>query len=203
MSAFSLPHTARAKCGDHLALIATGMASHEHLATFGIGDGEARLAILMRRAARHPRATGFAPPRALAIISAFMAHLAIVRRGGRDGVIVAANFSCPCPFGENAEEAGDIERDLPGVLIGEVAPEARLPDLPGPGGLQADMIVVRSVRWFHRRPHGRLLAVPCSGLRPRIPTDDAGPHGICILSVPIAGIANRRRLSAALRPRGS
>jgi hypothetical protein len=82
-----------------------------------------------------------------------MAHLAVVRRGG---VIGGGEVFHPRPLGENAEEAGDIVRDLLGVLLGEVATVARLPDLPGP----VEMIFVRCVRWFHRRPHGRLFAAP-------------------------------------------
>jgi hypothetical protein len=37
--ALGIPHPARSKGGDDLALIATGMAAHEHLAVFGIRDG--------------------------------------------------------------------------------------------------------------------------------------------------------------------
>jgi hypothetical protein len=55
------------------------------------------------------------------------------------------------------EEAGDALGDLPGILAGQVTPEAWLPD----GARLVDQIVVCCVRWFHRRPHGRLRAVPC------------------------------------------
>jgi hypothetical protein len=64
LSAFGLPNAARAKRSDNSALIATGMAAREHLASFGVSDGQARLAILMPRAARHPRAR-FAPAESL------------------------------------------------------------------------------------------------------------------------------------------
>ena len=40
-----------------VSLIATGMAAHEDLATFGVSDRQARRAIVMRRAACHPAAT--------------------------------------------------------------------------------------------------------------------------------------------------
>ena len=56
-----LPKAARAKDGDHVALIATGMAAHEHLAIPARADRKARLAILMRRAARHPCCARAAP----------------------------------------------------------------------------------------------------------------------------------------------
>src|ERR1700730_19217522 len=95
----------------------------------------------------------FRPPRALAMVSVFMAHLAVVRRGG---VIGGGEGFHPRPLGENAEEAGDIVRDLLGVLVGEVATVARLPDLPGP----VEMIFGRCVLWFHRRPAGPLFASP-------------------------------------------
>lgn len=59
-----------------------------------------------------------------------MAHLAIVRLGGRGRVIGGGKPFGARPFGEHAEEAGGY-RDAPGgLLVGEVAPEARLPDLP-------------------------------------------------------------------------
>ena len=55
------PKSAVPKGGDHLALIASGMAAHEHLAAFAIGDRQARLAILVRRAACHPGGAHLAP----------------------------------------------------------------------------------------------------------------------------------------------
>ena len=156
-----LPKAASAKGGDHVALIAAGMAAHEHLAVFARTDRKARLAILMRRAARHPCRARAVPAEGLG--DGFSGHgaprLPSVRRCRRLG---RGHFFGPRPFGEHAEEAGDVVHDLAGVLVGEVAPETRLPDLPGAGDLLARVMVVCSVETFHRRPHGRLLAVPCS-----------------------------------------
>src|SRR5690606_526791 len=94
----------------------------------------------------------------------------------RGGVIGGGKSFGARPFGENAEEAGDVLHDLAGVLIGEVAPEARLPDFPCAGDLLACVIVVCSVETFHRRPHGRFPPLRAPGLRSRNPTDDAGPN---------------------------
>ena len=52
--------------------------------------------------------------------------------------------------------------DLPGVLGAEITTEARLPDLPGAPDQFIFQVVVCCVRCFHRRPHGRFLAAPCS-----------------------------------------
>src|SRR3954466_6191285 len=82
------------------------------------------------------------PPSALAMVSAVMAHLALVRLGGRGGVIGGGKPLGARPFGKHAEEAGNVVHDLAGVVVGEVAPEARLPNLPGPGDLLARVIVL-------------------------------------------------------------
>src|SRR6476646_8344778 len=89
------------------------------------------------------------PPSALAMVSAVMAHLALVRLCGRSGIIGGGKPFSSRPFGEHAEEAGDIVHYLTGVLVGEVAPNARLPDLPGAGDLLARVIVICSVVTFH------------------------------------------------------
>jgi hypothetical protein len=67
------------------------------------------------------------------------------------------NFS-KRPFVKDRKEAGDILGDLPSIFTAQVAPKGWLPQ---PNGL-VDQIVIRWVQWFHRRPHGRLVAVPCS-----------------------------------------
>ena len=59
------PKAALAKGGDHVALIASGMAAHEHLAVLARTDRKARLAILMRRAARHPCCARAVPAKGL------------------------------------------------------------------------------------------------------------------------------------------
>src|SRR4029077_4655906 len=122
----------------------------------------------------------------------------VIGGDGLAGVFRWRGYFRPRPLGEDREGAGGVISDLPGVLIGEVAPGARSPELAGP----ADQIVVGSVRWFHRRPHGRLLAVPCSWSPVSESHRWRWTYVIFILSVPIAGIANLRRVSAALRPRG-
>ena len=87
----------------------------------------------------------------------------------------AARRFGPRPFGEHAEEAGDIAHDLAGVLVGEVAPETRLPDLPGPGDLLAASLSFAASRCFIEDLTGgfRRSVLLASGLG--IPTDDAGP----------------------------
>src|SRR5215831_15490470 len=55
------PHATHSKGCDQVVLIASGMAAHEHLAVLGVGDRQARLAIVMRRAARHPAAARLSP----------------------------------------------------------------------------------------------------------------------------------------------
>ena len=62
----------------------------------------------------------------------------------------------PRPFGENGEEPDDVLSDLAGVLPAEIAPEAGSPNSES----SIDQVVIGCVRWFHRRPHGRLRAVP-------------------------------------------
>jgi hypothetical protein len=94
------------------------------------------------------------PVRTLAMPSAFMAHPAGTQRGRLSRVVRLNRHLGARPFGEDGEEAGDVLGYLPGVLAGQVTPEARLPDL----ARSVDQVVVR---WFHRRPHGQLLAVPC------------------------------------------
>src|SRR5580700_2867362 len=60
-AALAFPGTAPPKCGYHILLIASGMAADEHFAVAGIGDREARLAIVMRWTARHPCPAGSVP----------------------------------------------------------------------------------------------------------------------------------------------
>src|SRR5262249_31714979 len=54
------PHATHSKGCDQVVLIASGVAAHEHLAVLGVGDRQAGLAIVMRRAARHPAAAHLA-----------------------------------------------------------------------------------------------------------------------------------------------
>jgi hypothetical protein len=54
---------APAKDADHVALLATGMTAHEHFPPRT--DRKAQLAILMRRAARHPCCTVSVPAEGL------------------------------------------------------------------------------------------------------------------------------------------
>jgi hypothetical protein len=114
----------------------------------------------------------------MAMVSAVMSHLAIVRLGGRGGVIGSWKPFAARPFGEHAEEAADIVNDLAGVLVDEIAPNARLPDLPAVGDLLARIIVVCSV----------------------------DPKGFASSGVPLSGIARRSpalgRFSAAPRSQG-
>src|SRR5680860_1380238 len=61
------------------------------------------------------------PPRALAMVSAVMAHLLVIGGEGLAGVVRRRGHLGPRPLGEDGEEAGDVLGDLPGVVIGEVA----------------------------------------------------------------------------------
>ena len=68
--------------------------------------------------------------------SAFMAHFALIRAGGRS--IQGGELLISRPFGEECEEAGDVLGDLTGILAADVTPETRPPDLVCP----VDQIVV-------------------------------------------------------------
>ena len=83
----------------------------------------------------------------------------------------------------DAVELDCVER----VFVGEVAPNARLPDLPGPGDLLARVIVVCSVETFHRRPHGRVRrsVLLASGLG--IPPMTLDPKGFASSASPSQG----------------
>jgi hypothetical protein len=108
-----------------------------------------------QRAIQPPPA--FRPPRALAMVSAFRARLAISGLRGFASVVRRGRHLGPRPFGEDREKAGYVLRDLACVLGAQVTSEARLPD----GARPVDHVIVCSARWFHRRPHGRLRAGPC------------------------------------------
>jgi hypothetical protein len=71
-------------------------------------------------------------PRALAILSAFIRHLASLRGGGAGCVIRRNGHLGTRPFRENGEETGDVFDDLPGVLAGQITSDARSPDLARP-----------------------------------------------------------------------
>ncbi len=72
------------------------------------------------------------PPRALAMISAVMAHLAIIiRLAGFAGVVRRFGQFSPRPFGQDGKEASDVLDDLPGVLATKIAIMTRLPRLNG------------------------------------------------------------------------
>jgi len=101
------------------------------------------------------------PPSALAMVSAFMLCLRRLGNGGRTRIVGWNGPLGARPFGQHREEAGHVRRDLPGVLAAQLATEARPPDLTGAPD-QIIIEIVLGVRWFHRRPHGRLLAAPCS-----------------------------------------
>ena len=88
------------------------------------------------------------------MVSAVMAHLRYIGVCRHGGVVSRDQPRSPRPFGEDCEEAGYVLDYLPGVLIGKVALDARLPDLIR----LLDQVVACCVRWFHRRLHGRLVA---------------------------------------------
>jgi hypothetical protein len=95
------------------------------------------------------------------MVSAVMAHLALFRLGGRSGVIGGDKPFGSRPFGEQTEEIGNVVHDLVGVVVGEVAPEARLPDLPGAGDLlPASLSYAASRRFIEDLTGG--AAAPCS-----------------------------------------
>jgi hypothetical protein len=77
--------------------------------------------------------------RALAIVSAVIAHLLIIGGDGLAGVVRRRRHLDPRPLSEDGEEAGHVFAYLPGVLISEVAPDAGLPDLARP----VDQVVIR------------------------------------------------------------
>ena len=124
------------------------------------------------------------------MVSAFMAHLAVIRLRGRGGVIIGGGrpFSAR-PFGEHAEEASDIAHDLEGVLVGEIAPDARLPDLSTAGETACQR-------------HCRLRRRDGLGFPPMT----LDPKGFASSGVPVSGIADRShalgRFSGAPRFRG-
>ena len=181
------PKTALAKDDDHVPLIASGMAAHEHLAIYARADRKARHSILMRRAARHPCCARAVPPKRLR--DGLSGHATPRLLSMRRCRWRQRRFSRPAPIQRDSEEAGDVVHDLAGALVGEVAPDARLPHLPGANDLLARVIVVCSVETFHRRPHGRfrrsVLLAPGLG----IPPMTLDPKGFASSGVPISGIA--------------
>src|SRR5262249_54735960 len=95
----------------------------------------------------------------------------------------------PRPLGQNREETRDVRGDLANLFASEIATEAWLPDLAGAPDQLIFQIIVCRARWFHRRPHGRLRAVPCLwppvlGIPPTTPDLSEFTSG-----VPVAGIA--------------
>ena len=118
----------------------------------------------------------------------------------------AAGFSARDHSASTAEEACEVERDLAGVLVGEVTPEARLPDLPGSDDLLPDVVAVCGVEAFHRRPHGRFRRSVLLASDLGIPPMTLDPRVICIFRRPHH--RDRRSntallASAVLHPQGS
>ena len=86
------------------------------------------------------------------------------------------------------EEAGDVLGDLPGVLAAEITPEARLPDLRVRDPVDSDCRLLRAmVSPKTSRSASRRSVLLASGLG--IPPMTLDLDVICILGVPIAGIA--------------
>ncbi len=60
-----LPQSARPESRDNPSLVAARMAAHQHLAVAGVAGRQARHAIVMGRAARHPAAARLSPSEGL------------------------------------------------------------------------------------------------------------------------------------------
>jgi hypothetical protein len=116
---------------DDSLLAAAGMAAHQYLALADMQIEELglRSSCAGQRAAQPPPA--FRPPRALVVFSAFMERLLAVGGGGLAGSVRRGQRLGPRPLGEERKKAGDVLGDLPGVLAGQITPDARLPDLAG------------------------------------------------------------------------
>ncbi len=118
-----VPQTALDEGGDHVALVATGMAAHQHFGQFdpaliassgliGHGPGSAPSRLRARLVPAKGFGDGFSghgAPRHRSVLTC----AAQIIRGGE-------HFSAP-PFGQDAEEAGDRVEDLPRILVVEVA----------------------------------------------------------------------------------
>jgi len=185
------------------------MTAHRHLTVIARTDRKARGAVVMRRAAGHPCCPRTAPAECPG--NGFSGHGAPSHcstwQAGAASSLAATSLWAR-PFGEHAEEAGDIVNDLAGVIVGEIAPDARLPDLAAGG---------RCARPRHCRLQRRDVssktsrAVPparASGLRSRTPTDDAGPNvDLHLQASPSQGspvvLMSWARFSAAPRSQGS
>ena len=76
------------------------------------------------------------------MFSTVMTHLLVIGGAGLASVVRWRGHLGPRPFGEDGEEASQVIGDLAGVVIGEVAPDARFPNPAGP----VDQIVVGSVQ---------------------------------------------------------
>ena len=120
------------------------------------------------------------------MVSAFMTGLLLVGGGGLAGVVRRERHLGPRPLSEQCEEARDVRGDLPGVLGAQITTNARLPDL---AGAVDQRLSFATCDGFTEDLTGGSSPLRAPGLRSRNPTDDARPDVICILSVPIAGIA--------------
>jgi hypothetical protein len=81
-----------------------------------------------QRAIQPPPA--FRPARTLAIVSAFMVHLANCRGGLLSSLVRWNGYFDARPLGEDGEEACNVLGDLSGVLEAQITPETWPPDLP-------------------------------------------------------------------------
>ena len=170
---FSAHRAARPQRRDDPLLVAAGVAAHQHLAVVGVTDRQARLAIVMGRAARHPAAADLAPAEGLGDgLSGHGAPRRCPRRSGLPVSFAGDAHLGPRPFGEDGEEAGDVLGDLPGVLAAQITPEARLPDLAGARSIRLSFAACDG---FTEDLTGGSSPLRAPGLRSRNPTDDAGP----------------------------
>jgi hypothetical protein len=84
--------------------------------------------VVVGRAIRRPIRTGFARAEDLDhFFSAFIGRLAGIRGGGLGSVVGRNGYLDARPLTEDAQKAGGVFDDLPGVLAAQITPEARLP----------------------------------------------------------------------------
>src|SRR5690606_23161257 len=94
--------------------------------------------------------------------SAVMAHLAVIGHDTRRVIVRRGKLLGPRPFGKNAEEAGEVLGNLPGVFTTHIAAEAGTPE---PARLFDKVVVCgQSIHPKTSRPAARRSVLLASGL---------------------------------------